>query len=77
MDNWKVRIQYLDRYEVKMDKTEKQAKKIFNDLKAKRYEKQVVWCELVYLPNDEYVDEVIVDSFENRVINVLGYDMVV
>lgn len=75
MDNWKVRVQYLDKYEVEMDKTEKQARKIFDIMRTKRYEKQVVWCELIYSSVDE--DEAVVDSFENRVISVMGHKMVV
>ena len=70
MDNWKLRIQYIDKYSVLMDKTEKQAKKIFNDLKQKMYEKKIVWCELIYSPCD--ADEIIVDDFENKVACILG-----
>lgn len=76
MDDWKVRIQYINRYEVLMDKTEKQAKKIFNDLKSKMYEKQVVWCELIQIPADEDADEIIVDDFENKVVSVMGYKII-
>ena len=75
MDDWKVRIQYIDRYEVLMDKTEKQAKKIFNDLKSKMYEKQVLWCELIHSPIDE--EEIIVDDFENKVLSVMGCKVIV
>ena len=76
MDDWKVRIQYIDRYEVKMDLTEKQAKKIFNDLKSKMYEKQVVWCELIHSPI-EADEEIIVDDFENKVLSVMGHKVIV
>lgn len=75
MDDWKVRIQYIDRYEVQMDKTEKQARKIFNELKEKMYLKQVVWCELIYAPLHK--DETVIDDFENKVVSVLGHEMIV
>ena len=75
MDDWKVRIQYLDDYEVIMDKTEKEAKKLFTDLKSKMYEKQVVWCELIHSPIDS--DEEIVDDFENKVLSLMGHKIVV
>ena len=75
MDDWKVRIQYIDRYEVKMDKTEKEAKKIFNDMKSKMYEKQVVWCELIHSPI-EADEEIIVDDFENKVLSVMGHKII-
>lgn len=76
MDDWKVRIQYIDRYEVLMDKTEKEAKKIFNDMKSKMYEKQVVWCELIHSPI-EADEEIIVDDFENKVLSVMGHKVIV
>lgn len=76
MDDWKVRIQYVDEYEVKMDLTEKQAKKIFNDMKSKMYEKQVVWCELIHDSLDAD-DEFIVDDFENTVLKLMGHKVVV
>lgn len=75
MDDWKVRIQYIDRYEVLMDKTEKEAKEIFNDLKSKKYEKQIVWCELIHAPID--TDERIIGDFENNVLSVMGHKIVV
>lgn len=76
MDDWKVRIQYIDRYEVLMDKTEKEAKKIFNDMKSKMYEKQIVWCELIHSPI-EADEEIIVDDFENKVLSVMGHKVIV
>lgn len=75
MNDWKVRIQYTNKYEVLMDKTEKEAKKIFNELKSKMYDKQIIWCELIHAPID--VDETIVDDFENKTIQVLGYKLIV
>ncbi len=76
MDDWKVRIQHIDKYEVKMDLTEKEAKKIFSDLKSKMCEKQIVWCELIHSPI-EADEEIIVDDFENRVLSVMGHKMIV
>lgn len=76
MDDWKVRIDCLHEYEVKMDLTEKQARKIFNELKEKMYEKQIVWCELIHSPLDAD-EEIIVDSFENKVMSVMGHKVVV
>lgn len=72
MDDWKLRIQYPDRYEVILDKTEKEARKILSKLKSG---KQVVWCELIHYPVD--ADETVVDSFENQVITVLGKDVII
>lgn len=75
MDDWKVAIQYIDRYEVKLDLTEKQAKKLFEDLRTKSHEKQVVWCELIHRPVD--ADEIIVEDFENKVVLVMGHKVIV
>ena len=75
MDNWKVRVQYINKYEVLMDKTEKQARKIFDDLKSKAHEKQIEWCELIHAPID--AEEIIIEDFENKVLNVLGYKLIV
>ena len=75
MDDWKVRIQYIDRYEVKMDKTEKESRKIFNELKSKMYDKQIAWCELIHSSID--ADEEIVDDFENKVLSVMGHKVIV
>ena len=76
MDDWKVRIECLHEYEVKMDLTEKQARKIFNDMKSKMYEKQIVWCELIHSPIDAD-EEIIVDDFENKVLSLMGHEVVV
>ena len=76
MDDWKIRVQYINNYEVIMDKTEKEARKIFNNLKSKMYEKQIVWCELIHNPIDAN-EEIIVDSFENKVVSIMGYKMIV
>lgn len=76
MDDWKVRIECLHEYEVKMDLTESQARKIFNDMKSKMYEKQIVWCELIHSPLDAD-EEIIVDAFENKVLSVMGHEVVV
>lgn len=75
MDDWKLRIQYINNYDVILDKTETEARKIFNNLKSKMYEKQIVWCELIHAPVD--TDEIIVDSFENKVVSVMGHKMIV
>ena len=75
MDNWKIRIQYINKYEVKVDLTEKQAKNKFLKLKENMYNKKIVWCELVYNPIDE--DEIIVDSFENETVKILGCEIIV
>lgn len=75
MDDWKIRVQYINKYEVLMDKTEKQARKIFDDLKSKMHDKQVVWCELIHSPID--AEESIIEDFENKVLNVLGYKLIV
>lgn len=75
MDDWKIRIQYINRYEVLLDKTEKQARKIFNDLKAKMHEKQIIWCELIHAQVD--AEEIVIEDFENKVLNVLGYKLIV
>ena len=75
MDDWKVRVQYINKYDVQLDKTEKQARKIFNDLKSKMYEKQIVWCELIHAPIN--IEESIIDDFENKVLNVLGHKLIV
>ncbi len=76
MDDWKVRIDCLHEYEVKMDLTEKQARKIFNDMKSKMYEKQIVCCELVRSPIDAD-GEIIVDCFENKDMSFMGHEAVV
>ena len=75
MDEWKGRVQYSNKYDVQLDKTEKQARKIFNDLKSKMYEKQIVWCELIHAPIN--IEESIIDDFENKVLNVLGHKLIV
>ena len=75
MDDWKVRVQYINKYDVQLDKTEKQARKIFVDLKSKMYEKQIVWCELIHAPID--AEEKIIDSFENKVVSIMGCKMIV
>ena len=75
MDDWKVRAQYINKYDVQLDKTEKQARKIFNDLKSKMYEKQIVWCELIHAPID--LEEKVIDSFENKVVSIMGCKMIV
>lgn len=75
MNDWKIRIKYIDDYKVIMDKTEKQARKIFNDLKSTMYEKQIVWCELIHAPID--TDEIIVDDFENKVVSIIGHNLIV
>ena len=75
MDDWKVRVQYINKYDVQLDKTEKQARKIFNDLKSKMYEKQIVWCELIHAPID--LEEKGIDSFENKVVSIMGCKMIV
>lgn len=75
MDDWKVRVQYINKYDVQLDKTEKQAMKIFNDLKSKMYEKQIVWCELIHAPID--AEEKVIDSFENKVVSIMGHKVIV
>lgn len=75
MNDWKIRIKYIDDYKVIMDKTEKQARKIFNDLKSTMYEKQIVWCELIHAPID--TDEIIVDDFDNKVVSIIGHNLIV
>lgn len=75
MNDWKIRIKYIDDYKVIMDKTEKQARKIFNDLKSTMYEKQIVWCELIHAQID--TDEIIVDDFENKVVSIIGHNLIV
>lgn len=75
MDDWKVRVQYINKYDVHLDKTEKQARKIFVDLKSKMYEKQIVWCELIYAPID--AEEKVIDSFENKVVSIMGHKVIV
>lgn len=75
MDDWKIRVQYINKYDVLLDKTEKQARKIFDDLKSKMYEKQIAWCELIYSPVD--ADEIIMEDFENKVISLMGYEVIV
>lgn len=75
MDDWKVRVQYINKYDVQLDKTEKQARKIFVDLKSKMYEKQIVWCELIHAPID--LEEKVIDSFENKVVSIMGCKMIV
>ena len=75
MDDWKIRVQYIYKYKVLLDKTEKEARKIFNDLKSKKHEKQIVWCELIHAPIN--IEESIIDDFENKVLNVLGHKLIV
>lgn len=75
MDDWKIRVQYISKYEVLMDKTEKQARKIFDDLKSKAHEDQIEWCELIHAPID--AEEIIVEDFESKLLNVLGYKLIV
>ena len=75
MDDWKIRVQYINNYEVIMDKTKNETRRIFNNLKSKMHEKQIVWCELIHSPAD--ADEIIVDSFENKVVSIMGCKMIV
>jgi hypothetical protein len=39
------------------------------------YEKQIVWCELIYAPYDE--EETIIDDFENKVLSIMGHKVIV
>lgn len=49
--------------------------KIFNELKLKMFEKQIVWCELIHAPIDS--DEIIIDSFENKIVSIMGKNLIV
>lgn len=75
MEDWKIRVQYLDRYDVILDLSKSKALKKFRELKESMFEKQIVWCELIF-DSIENENEVIVDSFENKVVSLFGYNIV-
>lgn len=60
---------------------EKEARKEFNKLRDNRKGEgsKIVWCELIYssLDEDAADEEIVVESFENNVIEIFGQKIAV
>ena len=48
--------------------------KFFNKLKS---DSKVVWAEIIHEPLDSYDEQIILDSFEKQIIDILGKKVVV
>lgn len=71
MEDYKLCIQYKNgKYEVTDWMTESKARKKFENLKKKRLEKEVLWCELVYSSLEDEDEEIVIDDFESQVIDL-------
>ncbi len=78
-EDYKVRYQRLDGMtEVSDWYDERGARRFFDRLKNEKV-RVTRWAELVYSPIDDEVelDEIIVDDFERKVVEVMGHKLLV
>lgn len=78
-EDYKVRYQRIDGATEVSDWYDRQsARRFFNRLKNEKV-KVTWWAELVYSPIDDDVelDEVIVDDFERKVVEIIGHKLLV
>lgn len=75
---YKVRFERLDGFHIHDWDNERNARKFFESLKNEKT-KATIWAELVYASiDDDAVDEVVVvDDFERRVVELMGYKLIV
>ena len=70
MEDWKLRIGYVNgKFEVTDWLTESKARKKFENLKKKRLEKKILWCELIYSSLDDD-EEIVIDDFKSKVVDL-------
>lgn len=78
-EDYKVRYQRLDGTTEVSDWYDRQgARRFFNRLKDEKV-RVTWWAELVYSPIDDEVelDEIIVDDFERKMVEVMGHKLLV
>ena len=78
-EDYKVRYQRLDGTAEVSDWYDRQgARRFFNRLKDEKV-KVTWWAELVYSPIDDEVelDEIIVDDFERKVVDLFGHKVLI